>query len=162
LGAGRRVLVDSPQESRRKRWIVHAIFECTLLRNLAQIAKVGSGSLSGNAVHPEFRRDRLRLIQLKANCKLNEDRNRLFDRKQWVYLQVETTEIDNCIVPVPVTSITLLERLTTPFSNFPVVPKTINRESSVSAIESMTSRFMDRSGMRSWPESFGEALGQSP
>jgi hypothetical protein len=78
LGAGRRVLVDSPQESRRKRWIVHAIFECTLLRNLAQIAKVGSGSLSGNAVHPEFRRDRLRLIQLKANCKLNEDRNRLF------------------------------------------------------------------------------------
>jgi hypothetical protein len=36
LGAGRRVLVDSPQESRRKRWIVHAIFECTLVRNLAQ------------------------------------------------------------------------------------------------------------------------------
>src|SRR5208337_5360905 len=34
LGAGRRVLVDGPKESRRKSWIVHAVFECTLLRNL--------------------------------------------------------------------------------------------------------------------------------
>jgi hypothetical protein len=45
LGAGGRVLVDSPQESRREGWIVHAIFECTLLRNLVQCSH-GVGSVA--------------------------------------------------------------------------------------------------------------------
>jgi len=39
LGAGRRVVVDGPKESQRERWIVHAIFECTLVRNLVQYSE---------------------------------------------------------------------------------------------------------------------------